>query len=425
PGNAPGQAGSYTRALDDEGEEIATNQQSAACRERQQAQRAQQPPPQFDESALSPSLREEFRSSRVELPISAAARKLARGTSTELLHETVQLDGNRYRIVSGRVDGVDEFGREAAYTVQVARPLAEQDDFLHRLLLLLVAVTIIGVAVSVAAAMIVTGAASQPIHRLTRLTQEIRTSRDLSQRVQATGNDDLARLAVSFNAMLDELERSNVRQQRLVDDASHQLRTPLASIRTNMDVLIRAKSLDAQVVRDIMGDLSAQVDELTSLVRDLVDLASSVESSLEREPVRLDEAAEEAVRRVRGAFPDLRFETHLEPMLVEGSAERLVRMVQNLLHNAGKWSPADSTVELHIEHSTLRVVDHGSGVADAEKARIFERFHRAADARDIPGSGLGLAIVQQVAIDHGGDVSVEDTPGGGATFVVRLPPLDH
>jgi two-component system sensor histidine kinase MprB len=416
PGNAPGAAGSYTRALDGNGDEVKPTPPDPQCQAQQRAQQAQQQPPaRLDESTLSDRVQRDLRASRVELPITKAARSFAMGSSKSTLHETVEVDGDRYRLFSAHVGN---------YTVQVARPLTEQDAFLHRLMLLLTAVTIVGIACSVIAAMLVTGAASTPVHRLTRLTRSIRESGDLSKRVETTGNDDLARLAVSFNLMLDELEGSNIRQQRLVDDASHQLRTPLASIRTNMDVLIRAKNLDSGVVRDIMGDLSAQVDELTSLVRDLVDLASSVESSLEREPVRLDEVAEEAVRRVRGAFPDLRYETHLEPMLVEGSEERLVRMVQNLLHNAGKWSPTDSIVELHISAGTLSIVDHGSGVADPEKARIFERFHRAADARDIPGSGLGLAIVQQVAIDHGGDVTVEDTPGGGATFVVRLPPLD-
>src|SRR5690606_11364352 len=116
-------------------------------------------------------------------------------------------------------------------------------------------------------------------------------SGDLSQRVREQGSDELALLARSFNAMLEELERSVVRQQQLVDDASHQLRTPLASIRTNMDVLLRARSLDEQIARDVLHDLSAQVDELTGLVRDLVDLASGVQSSVEREPVRLDEVA--------------------------------------------------------------------------------------------------------------------------------------
>jgi two-component system sensor histidine kinase MprB len=160
-------------------------------------------------------------------------------------------------------------------------------------------------------------------------------------------------------------------------------------------------------------------------VRDLVDLASGVESDVERSPVQLDEAAIEAVRRVRGAFAHVAFETHVVPCTVEGSEERLVRMVQNLLHNAGKWSPDGATVEVHVTGAgEVRVVDHGSGVDDAEKPRIFERFHRAADARDVPGSGLGLSIVQQVAVDHGGSVHVEDTPGGGATLVVRLPCVD-
>ena len=262
------------------------------------------------------------------------------------------------------------------------------------------------------------------MHRLTRLTANVRESGDLSQRIEVTGHDDLGLLAHSVNSMLEELERSAVRQQQLVDDASHQLRTPLASIRTNVDVLQRTTNLDGDMANDILDDLSSQTDELTGLVRDLVDLASTVESDLDRGPVRLDEVASEAVRRVRSAFDGVVFETDLQECVVEGSEERLVRMVQNLLHNAGKWSPQGATVTVQVRGGEVRVIDHGPGVADDEKSRVFERFHRAADARDVPGSGLGLAIVRQVAIDHGGSASVTDTPGGGATFRVHLPLAD-
>jgi two-component system sensor histidine kinase MprB len=412
PGVGPGAAGGFTRVLDSAGREVEEQRRPP----RNETNRPRMP--RIDPKDLPERVRDQFRrSDDVDLPLTSASRELAKGDSRDLLHETVHVDGTPYRLVSGRVDG--------GYTVQVGRPIAETEEFLDQLALLLALVTLGGIGAGLGAALIVTRAASAPVHRLTELTETVRESGDLSKRIEVTGTDDLGRLAASANAMLEELEGASIRQQRLVDDASHQLRTPLASIRTNVDVLERSSDLDPEIRRDILADLSAQVDEMTSLVRDLVDLASGVESDVERSPVQLDEAAIEAVRRVRGAFAHVAFETHVVPCTVEGSEERLVRMVQNLLHNAGKWSPDGATVEAHVTSDCeVRVVDHGSGVADAEKPRIFERFHRAADARDVPGSGLGLSIVQQVAVDHGGSVHVEDTPGGGATFIVRLPCVD-
>jgi two-component system sensor histidine kinase MprB len=426
PGTGPGAPGGFTRTLDDEGDEVRPEppplQQSQAGTQSQGAQGAQgaqgtQPPqlrgPRIHPEDLPERVRNQFQQIDVELPITDEARAAARGSSRRLLHETVEVDGAKYRIVTGRVN--DD------YSIQVARPLGETNRFLSRMAMLLALVTVGGIAIGVAAALLVTGAASAPVARLTELTARVRESGDLSQRVEVTSSDDLGRLAHSVNSMLEELERSAERQQQLVDDASHQLRTPLASIRTNVDVLQRTSDLDSAIAGEIMADLSAQTDELTGLVRDLVDLASTVESDVVREPVDLDAVADEAVRRVRGAFEDVSFETDLAPSVVEGSEERLVRMVQNLLHNAGKWSPAGGTVLVRVRGSELTVTDHGPGVADDEKQRVFERFHRAADSRDVPGSGLGLAIVQQVVSDHGGTVRVSDTPGGGATFTVRLP----
>jgi two-component system sensor histidine kinase MprB len=418
PGTGPGQAGGYTRTLDNQGaivrpEHRSPNTSTACGGSGTPTTTKQQAPPRMDPNSLPARVRDQFRQIDAELPITAAARSLAKDTSHRLLHETVTVGGSTYRLVSGRVTG--------DYVAQAARPLDETNDFLDRLALLLALVTVGGIAVGVAAALVVTRTASAPVHRLTELTAAVRESGDLSKRIEVTSNDDLGRLAHSVNSMLEELERASIRQQQLVDDASHQLRTPLASIRTNMDVLLRTRNLDEQMAREILSDLSAQTDELTGLVRDLVDLAANVESDLDRGPVRLDEVVLEAVRRVRGAFEQTTFETDVRESVVHGSEERLVRMVQNLLHNAGKWSPPGSTVTVRVRGGEIQVIDHGTGVLDEEKRRVFERFHRAADARDVPGSGLGLAIVQQVAVDHGGTARVEDTPGGGATFIVRIP----
>jgi two-component system, OmpR family, sensor histidine kinase MprB len=221
--------------------------------------------------------------------------------------------------------------------------------------------------------------------------------------------------------MLEALEGSVRAQRRLVADASHELRTPLTSLRTNIEVLAQGNGLAPPARRRLLADVVAQLEELSVLVGDLVDLAREQEPDLTAEDVRLDLLVEDAVARARRHAPHVRFEVRTEPALVRATAARLDRALANLLDNAAKWSPSGSVVEVRSSaDGEVEVRDHGPGIAESDLPFVFDRFYRAPAARGLPGSGLGLAIVRQVAETHGGTVRVENAEGG-ARLVLHVP----
>ena len=252
-------------------------------------------------------------------------------------------------------------------------------------------------------------------------------TRDLSRRIDVTGTDEVARLAGRFNEMLGALEASRRAQRQLVADASHELRTPLTSLRTNIEVLARSDGMPAADRESLLRDLVSQLEDLTVLVGDLVDLAREEEqggvalsAAAGAEEVRLDAVVEQAVERARRHAPLLSFEADLEPVVVRGVPERLDRAVANMLDNAIKWSPAGKVVEVSVRESEVTVRDHGPGIDPADLPFVFDRFYRAPAARGVPGSGLGLAIVRQVAEAHGGTVTASRADGGGTVLRLRL-----
>jgi two-component system sensor histidine kinase MprB len=302
---------------------------------------------------------------------------------------------------------------------QIARPLDEVDGTLHRLALLLVAVALAGIALAAGAGLLVARATLAPVRRLTATAEHVAVTHDLTQRIEATGEDELARLARSFNAMLGALEESVGAQRRLVADASHELRTPLTSLRTNVEVLERS-DVSEEVRKKIVEELRGELEELTGLVQDLVELARGHERPGEPEAVRLDEIVASAVERAQRYAPSVSFVTKLEETVVDAVPARVERAVANLIDNAVKWSPAGGTIEVTVSDGELVVRDNGPGIADEDLPHVFERFYRARAARGVPGSGLGLAIVRQVAEEHGGTVVAERAAEGGARMRLRL-----
>jgi two-component system sensor histidine kinase MprB len=306
--------------------------------------------------------------------------------------------------------------------VLIARPLTEVDHELRRILVILVLVGVGGMAIAALLGALVARTALQPIVRFTRRTEALSGDLDTSQRVEVRGRDELARLASSFNATLDALERSVQAQRQLVADASHELRTPIASLRANIQILADAHRLPAQEQESLRADIISELDELTSLVSDVVELARGSQPVSIRDEVRVDELVSAAVERTRRRS-DLRFELELEPTLVRGDPNRIDRAVSNLLDNARKWSPAGGLVEVALRGGMLTVRDHGPGFKQADLPNVFERFYRAEQARALPGSGLGLAIVRQAAEAHHGEVSAENAAGGGACLRVSFGPV--
>ncbi len=309
------------------------------------------------------------------LPVSDVDRELASASGDETRFEDRTIDGDHVRVLTAA---------SPVGALVAGRSLEGIDSTLARLrlVLLLLCAGAVGVAVA-----------------LTRLyADRLQASRDA--------------LAASVSA-----------QRQLVADASHELRTPVTSLRTNVEVLLDPGSaaLGEDERRRLLDDMRGQSEELTLLINDVIELARGDEPLQAVDDVRLDEVVAEAVGRAQRDAPGVRFTTSLAPVVVRGDAERLGRAVGNLLSNAAKHSPPDGVVDVVAGDGVVSVRDHGPGVPDEDKPLIFDRFYRGATARGRPGSGLGLAIVRQVASAHGGSVTVEDAPGGGALFRLSLP----
>jgi two-component system, OmpR family, sensor histidine kinase MprB len=304
--------------------------------------------------------------------------------------------------------------------LQVARPLTEIDAALANLRLALIGLAVGAALVAAVMGAVISRAVLAPVRRLSTTVNEVTRTRDLSRRVAMTGHDEIARLAASFDGMLKALEISLRQQRQLVADASHELRTPLTSLRTNLELLARGQPTDPEERQQVLVELVGQMERLSTLVGDLIDLARDEAATLPIEDVRLDEIVADAIVDVRGRYPRVRFDAVLEETTVHGVRPRIARAVTNLLDNAGKWSPAGGVVEVAVHGGEVTVRDHGPGIAPEDAPRVFDRFWRATNARSLPGSGLGLSIVKEVAESHGGSVTLEHASGGGARFRLRL-----
>ena len=304
----------------------------------------------------------------------------------------------------------------AAVTVQFLGPTQHA---LARIRFWIFLVGGIGIALAAALASFVATAALRPVRRLTAAAETVAATGNLSERVAVTGEDELGRLATRFNAMLAALEDSVGRQRRLVADASHELRTPLTAARANVDLVREGKLSQEEVIR-ALDEASVELDSLTSLVSDLVELARGEERKLRIEEVHLDDLVAGAVERAKARAPDATFVTSLTPTVVRVDPVLVDRAVGNLLDNAVKYSPPGAPVEVTVRDGEVVVADQGPGVAAEDVPRIFDRFYRAAGARSKPGAGLGLAIVREAAEAHGGTATVESS-AGGARFRLTLP----
>jgi two-component system sensor histidine kinase MprB len=316
-------------------------------------------------------------------------------------------------------------GAGTAGAVAVALPLTSVNHTLSDQLLLLAGIAAAGIALAAVLGVFVARAALAPIARFTRQTEAIAASPERleTDRLQVSGGDELARLGRTFNDTLDALERSVAAQRNLVADASHELRTPIATIRANLQLMRDEEGLPPGEREALRRDVIDELDELTALVSDVVELARGAKPSPTAGDVRLDEVIAAAVERARRRAGPLRLHAELEPTLVHGEGDRIARAVANLLDNAVKWSPPDGAVEVSLRSGALTVRDHGPGFAAEDLPFVFDRFHRARAARATPGSGLGLAIVRQAAEAHGGTVSAANAPGGGAQLTIDFGPV--
>jgi two-component system sensor histidine kinase MprB len=358
--------------------------------------------------------------SRFALPPTERDRKTAR-SGHGIYFSDRRMGNSEFRVLTFPVIATDG----SRYAVQIYRPLAEVNHTLHRITFFLILIALGGMAVAAGLGLLVARAALAPVRRLTATTEAVTETRDLSQRIETTGttNDELGRLATSFNTMLAALEDSSRAQRQLVADASHELRTPLTSLRTNIEVLARGNKMVPEERERLLEDVVEQIGEMTALIGELIELARESRPDAVVEPatdVRLDLLAADAVERVRRNRPSVEFDTDLQESMVHGAPSSIERAVANLLDNAAKWSPPGEPVQVAVREGEVAVRDHGPGIADEDLPFVFDRFYRARSARGMPGSGLGLAIVKQVAESHGGTVVAESPEGGGTLMRLQL-----
>ncbi len=347
-------------------------------------------------------------------PPEIAVARGERGSSIRTVYATT---GEPFRVVAVPAP-------ESGTALLIAQSLATQERVLARLGTVMLLFGAVGVAVAGAAGFLVARSGLRPVRRLTSSVEAVARTEDLAP-LPVEGDDEIARLAVAFNQVLAALGASRDRQRRLVADAGHELRTPLTSLRTNLELLRQAEDggleLGAGPRRELLDDVGAQIEELTTLIGDLVQLAREEGTATVDEAVDLAGLVERAATRVRLRAPGVRIEVGAAPWWVVGDGAVLERAVTNLLDNAAKWSPHRGTVTARLDGGVLVVDDEGPGIKQADRPHVFERFWRAEESRAMPGSGLGLSIVQQAADRHGGAVEALESPAGGARLVLRLP----
>ncbi|MEV0068096.1 ATP-binding protein [Amycolatopsis sp. NPDC050768] len=352
-------------------------------------------------------------------PVGAPARQVAAG-AISVGSEVDKIGSDRYRVwIAARPDGG---------AVQVARDSEGVEHTLADLGLWELLVGFAGVLVAALIGRAVAKTALRPVDTLTAAAGEVARTQALAAEITVKGRGELAKLAESFNEMLAALATSRDEQRRLVEDAGHELRTPLASLRNNIELLIHAQTRSGLPSDDharLLADLDTQSAELTDLVGELVELATGDRSPEGVEDVELDDLVRTAVDRARPHAPGIGFDLSAEASVVRGRPAALERAVLNILGNAAKWSPAGGTVTVTLTaepgEAHLVVTDEGPGIPDTDLPHVFERFYRAASARSLPGSGLGLAIVQQVVAQHHGRVTASNGECGGARFELTLP----
>ncbi|MDA8069531.1 MAG: HAMP domain-containing sensor histidine kinase [Actinomycetota bacterium] len=363
-----------------------------------------------------------------QLPVTRRAElDAASGNPRGTITDTAASGTTLREITFGLPNGALVNGVPFRAAVQLARPLGGVQSILDALRLILLVVWGGGTGLALLAGRAAARRVLAPLEDTAIAVEHIRQTEDLSRRVPVHAHDEVGRLAVNFNGMLERLAASRTAlaasvaaQRQLVADASHELRTPITSIRTNLEVLDTNPELQPSEERAMLADMLEQTDELSSLINDLIETARADEAPRLVDDIRLDELVENCVRRARLTFPGLTFQADLEPTVVEGLSDRLRRAINNVIDNAALHSRSDGLVVISLTDGTLTVRDHGDGIAAADLPNLFQRFYRGKSERSRPGTGLGLSIVKQVADQHAADVSARNHPDGGAEFALRF-----
>jgi two-component system sensor histidine kinase MprB len=346
----------------------------------------------------------------VTLPVTDGERNL-RDNAVEV--RTVRVDGARYRVLSTPW--------RAGGTLQIGRDLAESDSLLNRLRLQLLAFVLAAVVVAAGLGWTIATRLARPIVRLRDATHRIATTLDLSTPIDVTASGEVGGLAASFSTMVAAVGRSQEQQRRLVSDASHEMRTPLTSLRGNVELLGRIERLPATERQEVVAEVLDDIDELAALLGELVDLASDLGAAEVEEPVHLGDLARAVAARTQRRNGRAVTVEDAGALEVVGRPRQLERAIANLVENAVKYSGTNTPIEVEIGPDSVTVRDRGRGIAPEDLDHVFDRFYRAVDVRTEPGSGLGLSIVDEIVRTHGGTVFARAREGGGAEVGFTLP----
>jgi heavy metal sensor kinase len=339
------------------------------------------------------------------------------------IYKTVVIDRAPIRIYSAPIT----VGSRVVGAVQVGQSLKEVEDTLRQVAVILTGGTIAALILAAIVGAFLARTTLRPIEKINNAAMRIVSAQDLKQRLSTSNNnDELDRLTVTINDMLERLDNFFQAQVRLSADVSHELRTPLTIIRGNVDLLRRGAASDPAELNEALSIIDGELDRMSRIVNDLLLLSQADAGlTLRVQPVELDTVILEVFRQARVTANGVHLQLgHEDQAVVQGDADRLKQLLLNLVTNALKHTPSGGYVTLSLyrepEWVRITVADTGRGIAPTALPHIFERFYRG-ENNDQKGTGLGLSIAQWIAQAHGGQITVTSELGKGSVFTLWLP----
>ncbi len=348
-----------------------------------------------------------------DIPIAAADRTIAQ-SATGQETRNVTIDDRHYRVLTAPLAN----GDPSAGAVQLSRDTTEANNLLTELRWRLTAITITVIATAAALGWAIARRLAKPLEHLRNAAAAVAETKTFDSQLPTDASGEVGEVTTSFNTMLAELDESRRRQHQLVQDANHELRTPLATLSANLELLDRTPP-DSPERASILHEARTELSELTNLTEQLTATASIQYNPSARTTTTLEHIANTAIDQFR-ATSERQVDTDIrDPATITAAPDVLTRAVFNLLTNADKHAPSGTPIQVTIDNATLVVRDHGPGIAADDLPHIFEPFYRAASARTLPGSGLGLALVKQILDDHQATITPTNHPEGGAQFTLQ------
>ncbi len=338
-------------------------------------------------------------------------------------------EGDIGTIIQGAVSVISD--SEIIGVVYLSEAAKATDDFMADIRWILIIISLIvciliGVLSSVMADVIVS-----PIENLTKIINRMKSG-TLEERVQVNGNDEIAQLGDAFNQLTDRLNEMEDKRRQFVSNASHELKTPLSSIKLLSDSVLSMETMDEEYVREFMGDINGEVDRLTKIINRLLSL-TKLDINYEELELKVTDINEMAQRIVKSIMPvalNKSIKLHLftdNEVLAMVDREKFWQVLYNITDNAVKYTPEGGTVSLYVfgegDYVRIEVIDNGIGIPEDQVDKIFDRFYRVdkARSRESGGTGLGLSIVKDVVDSHDGEIIVDSKENDGTKFVIVIP----